>query len=189
MRNVFYLSVASFALGMISASDTFPKNMIIALCVLYSAFLVYKTAYSRKFKYGIAVVFLAVGFMSYSGIYNYKISGVKDFCDKNCDVYAAVLSSDYGTNSVKYTAKLTKINSENKNLKIMFYAPKGTKLYRGDEVVLHGVMPEIPKNIKNFDYNSYLKAKGVFLTGFRTERKNRNFKRGQGISALFRHFA
>ena len=118
MRNVFYMSVGSFALGMISASDTFPKNMIIALCVLYFAFLIYKTAYRRNFKYGIAVVFLAVGFMSYSGIYNYKISGVKDFCGKNCDVYATVLSSDYGTNSVKYTAKLTKINSENKNLKI-----------------------------------------------------------------------
>lgn len=185
MRNVFYLSVASFALGMISASDTFPKNMIIALCVLYSAFLVYKTAYSRKFKYGIAVVFLAVGFMSYSGIYNYKISGVKDFCDKNCDVYATVLSSDYGTNSVKYTAKLTKINSENKNLKIMFYAPKGTKFYRGDEVVLRGVTPEIPKNMKNFDYNSYLKAKGVFLTVFAPREKIEVTKEGRGFLRFF----
>ena len=179
------MSVGSFALGMISASDTFPKNMIIALCVLYFAFLIYKTAYRRKFKYGIAVVFLAVGFMSYSGIYNYKISGVKDFCDKNCDVYAAVLSSDYGTNSVKYTAKLTKINSENKNLKIMFYAPKGTKLYRGDEVVLRGVMPEIPKNIKNFDYNSYLKAKGVFLTVFAPSEKIEILKEGRGFLRFF----
>ena len=67
----------------------------------------------------------------------------------------------------------------------MFYAPKGTKFYRGDEVVLRGVAPEIPKNMKNFDYNLYLKAKGVFLTVFAPREKIEVTKEGRGFLRFF----
>ncbi|UKI37743.1 MAG: hypothetical protein L6V93_06520 [Clostridiales bacterium] len=41
------------------------------------------------------------------------------------------LSSDYGTNSVKYTAKLTKINSENKNLKKLCFMRRKAQSFIG----------------------------------------------------------
>ena len=185
MRSVFYFAIASFSLGMIAAADVFPKSIVIVLCVLYCAFLVYKAAYRREFKFLLGVCFAAVGVMSYFGIYNHKISSVKEYCGKKCDVYATVTGFDYGANSIKYSANLTKINSENKKIKIMFYAPKNLKLYNGDEVVLKDAVPEIPEKGKNFDYNSYLKAKGIFLTVMTYDGEIEVLKEGRGFLRFF----
>lgn len=181
MRDVFYLALASFSLGMVMSSNIFPKNLMLVLAVAYAVFVFYKILIRRRYMFALGFVFAVVGFASYGGIYNYKMSDLNKFLGTECDVSASVISKDMGTNSVKYTAKLTKINSENKNIKIMIYAPKDTDFNYGDKIVLKNVKPNLLPNGKNFDYNVYLKARGVFMTVYAPSDKIEKIADGKGI--------
>lgn len=181
MRDVFYLALASFSLGMVMSANIFPKNLMLVLAVAYAVFVFYKILIRRRYMFALGFVFAVVGFVSYSGIYNYKMSDINKFLGAECDVSASVISKDMGTNSVKYTAKLTKINSENKNIKIMIYAPKDTDFNYGDKIVLKNVKPNLLLSGKNFDYNAYLKARGVFMTVYAPSDKIEKIADGKGI--------
>jgi len=183
MRRNFYFALSFFAAGMFMGANVFSKSLILILILTVS--LVYSIKKQDKYSFFVGIFFLIVGFVSYSGIYEYKIASVQKYVNENCSVTLKITDNgSKNTSYVKYTAKIKDINNKKENVKILVTMPKKHTFNYGDVLTLNDVKLKIPdeaNSLYDFDYRMYLKAKGIFFTMYAEGINIENTYQGKGI--------
>lgn len=184
MRNLFYLALASFSLGMTVCANVFPKKIIALALIAYTFFIVFKVLKQKKYLYSAGILFLCTGIAAYFGIFAVKTAKVKAYYGTKCDLYATVTGSESAgadSDNLKYYAYLTKINSEKAKIKFRFYAPANLNLKYGDRIVIKNACPYAVLSKNKSGYSDYLKAKGIFMTVNTTGAEIQKLSEGKGI--------
>lgn len=185
MRRSFYFALSFFSVGMFMGAKVFSRNLVFVLILILLASLIYTIKKSDKYSFSVGILFLIIGFISYNGIYNYKILSVKDYVDTKSTVTLKI--TDNGTKNtsyVKYTAKIKDINTKKENIKVLVTFPKKFNFNYGDVLTLKDVTLKIPHEAHtafDFDYRMYLKAKGIFITVYADSINIENKTEGKGI--------
>ena len=183
MRKSFYFALSFFAAGMFFSANIFSKSLILVLILTFS--LIYAIKKKEYYPFIAGIIFLLVGFVSYSMVYNHKISAVDEFIGKNSSITLKICDDGYeNTSYVKYTAKIKDINNKKQNIKVLVTFPKNHTYSYGDVLTLKDVKLKIPHEAlskNDFDYRMYLKAKGVFVTMYADTINIENKEEGKGI--------
>lgn len=185
MRRSFYFALAFFSAGMIMGANVFSQKLILIFIVCLVASLVYAILKKDNYAFCVGILFLIIGFVSYSGIYNYKLSEVEEYIGTKSSVTLKICDNGSRSKSyVKYTAKIKNINDKSVNSKVLITFPEKFDFNYGDVLALNDIVLKIPDEAEksyDFDYKMYLKAKGVFLTSYADGINVKEHAEGRGI--------